>query len=171
MKNITFEEWMEEYNPIENHFNEEEGAYDNKMFETYGEELDYILNYPEKNKIWTLTGGDNESEYILPGYSIVNRQGYFITEKPWEYEDIEVDLNEYIPIKEAIKYSEEFINDVVNKEFDKTLLDNYMRANSDNRRITIGEAKYKLIDFLEDELSVNITSFEDEIHNYFSELI
>lgn len=160
MEKLTFDEWMTIYNPI---IEDEEL----KDFDLYREELKKYDN----NFIWTEINGEYESTYIIPGMHIVNKSRIFVTEFAWQNEDIEIDLNDYISIEDAIINSEKFINTIIEKDFDRGLLENYMRADSDNRQITIGEAKYKLIDFLEDELSVNIIAFEDEIHDYFSQLI
>ena len=160
MEKLTFDEWMTIYNPI---IEDEEL----KDFDLYREELKKYDN----NFIWTEINGEYESTYIIPGMHIVNKSRIFVTEFAWQNEDIEIDLNDYISIEDAIINSEKFINTIIEKDFDRGLLENYMRADSNNRQITIGEAKYKLIDFLEDELSVNIIAFEDEIHDYFSQLI
>ena len=38
--------------------------------------------YPLKH-VWTgVTGDDNESEYAVPGYHVVNRVGYVVTVNP-----------------------------------------------------------------------------------------
>lgn len=41
--------------------------------------------------VWTLIDGD-EGDALLPGFHIVNRIGYIVTEHPWEHELIEVQL-------------------------------------------------------------------------------
>lgn len=56
-------------------------AYNGKMYETFGEELDYVRSQPA-DRTWTLIEADGK-QYISPGFHIVNRQGYFITEIAW----------------------------------------------------------------------------------------
>lgn len=160
-KRIKFEDWIEVYNPIVTNDDEL------KDFDLYREEL---KNY-DNNVIWTEINGENETIYILPGIHIVNKSRIFVTETPWKDKDIEIDLNDYISIEDALMNSEKFIDTILNKDFDRTLLENYIRADSNNKEITIGETKYKLMDFLEDELNINIAVFEDQIHDYFSQLI
>jgi hypothetical protein len=74
---MSYDEWSDEFKPIMNHFN---GL--TYMFETYGEELDYVLSKSENN-VWTYIDGDGGT-YIVDGVSSVNRIGYYITEKSWD---------------------------------------------------------------------------------------
>lgn len=76
-----WEEWVEEFEPIENNL-DDNASYDGMMWETYGEEIQKIINYPAEN-IWTVF--DDYS--IQAGYHLVNRMGYFITKKPWTKEN------------------------------------------------------------------------------------
>jgi hypothetical protein len=75
-------EWAEKYKPINNHLSK---SPDYQMFETYGEELEYVKTV-ESNRIWTYLDGDMSS-LICAGYHFVNRIGYYITEVPWTDED------------------------------------------------------------------------------------
>lgn len=75
-------EWAEKYKPIKNHFSKDP---DELMFETYGEEVDYVKSV-EPNRIWTYLDGDLCS-IISAGWHYVNRLGYYITEVPWTNED------------------------------------------------------------------------------------
>lgn len=83
---MSIEEWEEKYRPSINPLSEDEYSAD--RFETYGEELALVLATP-KRYIWTLVDGDTAT-IIIPGYHLVNRINYFITEFPWEHENIEV---------------------------------------------------------------------------------
>jgi hypothetical protein len=80
--NISENDWDENFTFVKNHFESRNGAYDDCQFETYDEELDYIRNYPDKNKIWTVLDCDGE-QYIAAGYHLVNQMGYLITNEPW----------------------------------------------------------------------------------------
>jgi hypothetical protein len=75
-------EWADKYKPIKNHLVSDP---DQQMFETYGEELEYVQSV-EPNRIWTYLQGDM-SDLICAGYHFVNRIGYYITEVPWTNED------------------------------------------------------------------------------------
>jgi hypothetical protein len=93
-KEITEEDWVMDYQPIENHI-EPNSSFEGHMFETYGEELDFVLSHDIHN-IWTYIDGDSGNPLIVNGYSLVNRIGYFITEVPWEGTDeINVSLVDY----------------------------------------------------------------------------
>lgn len=84
---MTMEEWEAAYKPIKNHidpnasFQDENG--EGIMFETYGEELDFVRSQ-NPLCIWTYHHGDSNSSYIGSGYHVFNRLGYFITEIPFE---------------------------------------------------------------------------------------
>ena len=83
---LTEEEWFDTFKPIPNYiddnasFNDGEHGY---MFETYGEELEFI-KAQEPNRIWTYCDGDDRGTYIFEGMRIVNRIGYFITTVPFD---------------------------------------------------------------------------------------
>jgi len=83
---LTEDEWFEQFKPIPNHldknasFNDDEHGY---MFETYGEELEFV-KAQDPNRIWTYCDGDDGGTFISDGYHIVNRIGYFITALPYD---------------------------------------------------------------------------------------
>jgi hypothetical protein len=114
MKTIMYDDWVEEYRPIKNAINKD-SAYDGCMIETYGEEEESV-SYSKPNTIWTLVSSDNEESWILAGYHFVNRIGFFITEKPWENEDIQVNDNEMCTTGAAKYACIEFIEDVLEIE-------------------------------------------------------
>lgn len=51
------------------------------LFETYGEELAFILTQDPRT-IWTLVDGDDGTPLILNGFHYVNRVGYFVSARP-----------------------------------------------------------------------------------------
>ncbi len=73
-------EWEAKFKPKDNHLVPSNG----KMFETYGEELEYLKTVDPKY-IWTYVDGDMSS-LLLAGYHYVNRLGYYVTEVPWDNE-------------------------------------------------------------------------------------
>lgn len=86
LKELTLLNWINEYNPIE----DSEKNYV-QMFETYGEDFDFIKSQHPLT-IWTLVEYEGE-ELITNGYHFVNRLGYYITEKQFDPElNIEVVL-------------------------------------------------------------------------------
>lgn len=89
---MTWEEFEAEFKPISNYIDMaspnphggisvEDNMY---MFETYGEELAFVLKRAEEHPgtVWTLVEGDDGLAFISDGYHLVNRLGYVITELP-----------------------------------------------------------------------------------------
>jgi hypothetical protein len=88
--------WEDKYKPVQNHINED-ASWDGVMYETYGEEYDYVTKVAsvQPHKVWTWVDGDNGT-YIINGWHMVNRIGYFITQVPCEFDDqIEVRVDTY----------------------------------------------------------------------------
>jgi hypothetical protein len=87
---MTYEEWKKKYKPIANHIDLGNGY----LFETYGPEHNYIKykNQKSPKTIWTLIDTkDADKDVIVPGYHLVNRLGYFITEKEWTNQQLEIE--------------------------------------------------------------------------------
>ena len=99
MTNILFEEmdldtWFDKYKPIKNHI-DTTASFDGCMFETYGEEVEFVKAQDE-NRIWMYGDGDDGEGHIWSGWGFVNRIGYFITEVPCPIDtEIQVNLNDY----------------------------------------------------------------------------
>lgn len=98
-KELTWSQFEEQYKPIKNHFRKDP---DETMFETYGEEVEFVTKADNKY-VWTWLQGDM-SDIICAGYHYVNRLGYYITEVPWE------DDNDYVLLSVEVEcecYNEE----------------------------------------------------------------
>ena len=82
---MTFDEWEAQYKPISNHLVEGASFQDETgkgiMFETYGEEVEFV-KAQDPDKIWMYGDGDDGGSYIWSGWGFINRIGYFITEVP-----------------------------------------------------------------------------------------
>jgi hypothetical protein len=48
------------------------------LFETYGEERDFVRSQDPRT-IWTLVDGDDGDQYLLSGFHVVNRIGYLVS--------------------------------------------------------------------------------------------
>lgn len=83
--------WEKKYKPIQN-FNGDKG-WNGTMFETYGEDLEFIAKTPNEF-VWTWIDGD-EGTWIVNGFHWVNRIGYFVAEKSCEEEFVEVQVDYY----------------------------------------------------------------------------
>ena len=84
-KTLTFDDWIEKYNPIKNHI-VDHGSFDGLIFETYGDEVAFVQSQ-NPNNIWTMVNVSDKS-YIVPGFRWVDRDLYFITEKPYAEENL-----------------------------------------------------------------------------------
>lgn len=82
--------WESDYHPITNPFND--FGWNNTLFETHGEDFEFVKQQPSAH-VWTWVDTD-EGSYIINGLHIVNRIGYFVTERPWE-SDIDVEVTNY----------------------------------------------------------------------------
>ena len=87
--NLTYDEWFERFEPIENHLSES-APFDGHMFETYGEEIVYIKSTPDKY-VWTVVDIEGDL-YIMNGYHYVNRVGYMRTHHPFTEADGEIEV-------------------------------------------------------------------------------
>ena len=80
-KKMTIDDFEKKYTLVKNHL-DEHASFDGCMFETHGEELEYVLEQVKGNKVWTVI--DCSGWYgITAGYHWVNRLGYLITEESW----------------------------------------------------------------------------------------
>jgi hypothetical protein len=77
---MELDEWAAIYKPIKNHI-DTNASFDGEMFETYGEELEFV-KAADEDRIWMYGDGDDGGSYIWNGWHFVNRIGYFITEVP-----------------------------------------------------------------------------------------
>ncbi len=102
---LTEEEFYTKFNPQKNHIDTNAG-FDGCMFETYGEELDYVWEMSKKKCVVTIIEGDDDDEnifidsngveiieptpnmYYVSGYSLINRMGYFVLDEPYQFEFI-----------------------------------------------------------------------------------
>ena len=114
---ISEEEFYKKYKPIKNHL-DDNASWDGFLFETFGEELQYCFELAKKeNRVWTIIECDevvsedvtddfeyddvyDEDDdgyvppclYIVSGFHYVNRQGFLITEVPYEFEtEVKID--------------------------------------------------------------------------------
>lgn len=77
---MTEEEYQETYMPTKNHL-DENASWDGEMFETYGEEEEFIFAQ-DYHYVWTYVEVDGTG-YLVNGRAFVNRIGYFVCQKPW----------------------------------------------------------------------------------------
>jgi len=82
---LTEDEFDEQYPLVANHLNPNAtwGFVDGKgcLFETYGEELEFIKRQDD-GRIWTILDGDDGDMYVASGFHFVNRVGYLLSRDP-----------------------------------------------------------------------------------------
>ena len=96
-KQKTDEHWLEKYTPIANHIDDNAGfdlgqGY-GSMFETFGEELEFVhktMNEAPK-RVWKIIDCEGES-YLTSGFHLVNRMGYIISKEDSQPEDENIDF-------------------------------------------------------------------------------
>ena len=93
---LTYDDWCATYVPIKNPLRED-AAFDGTMFETFGDDLAFVRDQPG-DIIWSLVQGDSDEDggdlYVVSGYRLVNRLGYFVTDRPLaENEAVEIALD------------------------------------------------------------------------------
>jgi len=77
---MDYDDFIATYKPITNHI-DKNAAFDGMMFETYGDEVEFVKSQSPEN-IWMYGDGDDGGSFIWSGWGFVNRLGYFITEVP-----------------------------------------------------------------------------------------
>ena len=84
---LTWSEFVEQFKVMPNHLSKDP---DQQMYETYGEEVEYVNTIPN-DRVWTYLDTDGGS-VTTNGFHYVNRIGYFITTLPAE-EDTEYEID------------------------------------------------------------------------------
>ena len=102
--NITEENFDEVLKPQINHFERAKAdkstadqdvcGFNGTMYETFGEELDYVFNLAKTTKrVWTIIEGDDDAIFFVAGFHLVNRLGFIVCENEYETGDEEVKLD------------------------------------------------------------------------------
>lgn len=93
MKKISFDDFIEKYKPIKNHL-DDNASFGGTMFETFGDEVQHVVKIANETpkKVWTFI--TDEGDFIVSGYHLVNRNGYFITEIEADDEGVKTALND-----------------------------------------------------------------------------
>lgn len=93
---LTETEFDDKFTLIKNHI-DDNAAFDGNMFETYGEELEFVKQMAKQNRVITIIESDegcDEDEdgfvtpkmYYVSGMHFVNRIGYLISEQPFIFD-------------------------------------------------------------------------------------
>ena len=89
------EQFDEKFTLVDNHL-DKNASFDGKMFETFGDELAFVIEKSKENRVITIIEFDgyevDEDGDVIPnmcytsGMHNVNRIGYLITTEPIEFE-------------------------------------------------------------------------------------
>jgi hypothetical protein len=100
MRELTEEQFDEQYELVTNHI-DDNASFDGNMFETFDDELTFVIQMAEQNRVITIIEGDEDVEnefgeptlnmFYVSGMHLVNRIGYLVTKEPIT-EEFEVKL-------------------------------------------------------------------------------
>ena len=85
----TFDEWVEKYKPIKNQF--EDTSFEGCSFDYSEDDQWEFVKKQNPSNIWTMVDSD-DCFVVISGCHWVNRESYFITEKPVEKEDLSTEF-------------------------------------------------------------------------------
>ena len=84
---LNEDDFWEQYKPQLNHL-DQHASFDGCLYETYGNELQHVFTTAQQSKtIWTVIETESGSLVYVAGLRLINRIGFFITEKPWKTGD------------------------------------------------------------------------------------
>ena len=86
---FTFDEWVEKYKPVKNQF--EETSFEGCSFDYSEDDQWEFVKKQNPANIWTMVDAD-DCYVIIPGCHWVNRDSYFVTEKPVQKEDLSTEF-------------------------------------------------------------------------------
>jgi hypothetical protein len=93
---LTEEQFDEQFTLVDNHI-DTNASFTGQMFETYGEELEYVKEMAKEKRVITIIESDNDNDgldlFYASGMHLVNRLGYLITTEPITFE-FEVNLED-----------------------------------------------------------------------------
>jgi len=95
-KKLTEEQFDDYFELLDNHI-DDNAAFDGKLFETYGEEMSFVIEMAKQNRVITIIENDEGCEededgftspsmYYVSGMHLVNRIGYLISQTPITFE-------------------------------------------------------------------------------------
>ena len=88
---LTLDKFIEKYKPVKRKEENSEMFIGISVFETYGDDHDFVLKQ-HANLIWTVCT-EGETDFINSGYHFVNRMYHSICEVPFnEKEDIVIEI-------------------------------------------------------------------------------
>lgn len=130
---ISFDKFVEKYEPEVNGF-DKNASFDTYMFETFGDEFEYIKEQQKKHHdVWTLIEEDDDKRFIVYGMRKVNRLGYFVTH--------------YLPLDPNI------VVDLEDVKSEKTIEERYKKAKEEFEEVKKAYKELKRKEFLKEVMS------------------
>jgi hypothetical protein len=81
---LTWDEWVEQFKPIKNHITKyPDNHMEYESFETFGEEVEFVISKANDNLVWTFSDGDM-CTYLSNGYHYINRINYYVCTVPYD---------------------------------------------------------------------------------------
>jgi hypothetical protein len=88
---MNVQDWEEKFKPVVNRIDSNASWQDNEgngiMFETYGDEYEFVCKHKESRQVWSYRDDEYEGLILVSGMAS-NPIGYFVTEIPWTDEDL-----------------------------------------------------------------------------------
>jgi hypothetical protein len=86
---FTYDEWVEKYKPLKNQF--EETSFEGCSFDYSEDDQWEFVKKQNPENIWTMVDSD-DCFVVISGCHWVNRESYFVTEKPVQKEDLSTEF-------------------------------------------------------------------------------
>ena len=87
---MNVDTWFDTYKPKGNLL-DPYASFDGSMFETFGQELDYVLRNGMRY-VWTYSDSELHDGTIIRAGLHYGAIGYFVTEEPWTNPDMVIDV-------------------------------------------------------------------------------
>ena len=153
---ITEDQFYEEYKPIKNHL-DDNASFDGCMFETYGEEVQYVFELAKKeNRVWTIIEGD-DGMCFSAGFHYVNRLGFLITEKPYDSEE------DWVEIDDDFDSDENDTGDILFNALTGYIQDSAGEGSEESDAIEEAWAKVQPVLFLDEEEGEHLKTVLDHL--------
>ena len=81
MEILTEDQFDSQYELLQNHLRED-ASYNGELFETFGEEFEFVREMAKQNRVITILDGDDGDIFYSSGMHFVNRIGYLVATKP-----------------------------------------------------------------------------------------
>ena len=93
MDTLTEQQFDNQYELVQNHLREN-ASYNGELFETFGDEFEFVREMAKQNRVITILDGDDGDIFYTSGMHFVNRIGYLVATKPLTQEfEVKLDID------------------------------------------------------------------------------